>query len=84
MKNRRTRPPKVLRTERMEWVGGKVLSPMWVTEPEPHRVELMLWVQMPEDLVITFALLDPQRPVTFTQTFFDAMRAPMVGPPRQP
>ena len=84
MKRRPMRPPTTRRPEAAEWVGGKILSPMWITEPEPHRPEIILWVQMPEELVVRFALLDPQRPVTVSQTFFDAMGAPMVGPPRRP
>jgi hypothetical protein len=57
---------------------------MWITEPEPHRPDLVLWLQMPDELVIKGLVLDPQQPETFSQTFLDATRAPMVGPPRRP
>jgi hypothetical protein len=57
---------------------------MWITEPEPYRPDLVLWMQMPDELVLKAVVLDPQQPETFSQTFLDATRAPMVGPPRRP
>ncbi len=68
-----------------EWIGGRVVSPFYVTEGTPYRPELILWLEAPEDLVVLFRLIDPQEPpVAFGPTLLEAMKSPMVGPPRRP
>lgn len=70
-----------------EWVGGRLLAPLYITEPDrpPYRPELILWFELPEGFVVGQAIIDPQEPpISFGQTLRDAMRAPTLGPPRQP
>ncbi|MCK4304272.1 MAG: SEC-C domain-containing protein, partial [Candidatus Eisenbacteria sp.] len=68
-----------------EWVGGRILSPFYITEGEPYRPELILWVELPDDIVVSFTLVDPKEaPVSLGDTLLDAIASPLVGPPRQP
>jgi hypothetical protein len=68
-----------------EWVGGKILTPFYVTEDGPYRPEMILWLELPEGPIVFTSLLDPkQRPPTFGGTLLQAMKSPMAGPPRKP
>jgi hypothetical protein len=68
-----------------EWVGGRLTSPFFVTEPEPYRPEMVLWLELPEDFVVASVLVDPNGPaVSFGDTLLDAMASPLAGPPRRP
>ncbi len=58
---------------------------MYVTEGSPYRPELILWLEIPADLVVGYMLLDPREPpVSVTDALLDALRNPMAGPPRRP
>jgi hypothetical protein len=68
-----------------EWVGGRVLAPFYVTEGGPFRPELILWLEMPEELILNGTIVDPRSPeVSFAEALARAMEAPLVGPPRRP
>jgi hypothetical protein len=70
---------------RTEWVGGRLVSPFYITEDPPYRPEMILWLEMPEPLILAHELIDPkQAPVAFGETLRNAMSAPMVGPSRRP
>ena len=70
---------------RREWVGGRLLSPFYITENEPYRPEMDLWLELPEDLILGFSLVDPNLPPTpFGDSLLQAMEAPAAGPPRRP
>ena len=70
---------------RSAWVGGRLLSPFFITEGDPYRPEMILWLELPEGLIVSHTLVDPDAsPVSFAQTLRDAMRSPMIGPPREP
>ena len=57
-----------------EWVGGRVTAPFYVTEPEPYRPEMILWLELPEDLIVASTLLDPEGPpVSFGDTLLDVV-----------
>jgi hypothetical protein len=67
-----------------EWVGGKLLAPMYVTEGEPYRPQIFLWLEMPDGLIIGSTLTHPNEPETsFTDSLHAAMRNPMVGRPQR-
>ncbi len=69
----------------VEWVGGRVTTPCYITEDEPYRPEIVLWLELPGELVVGYTLIDPNEPpVSFGRTLLDAMASPMVGPPRRP
>ncbi len=68
-----------------EWVGGRATAPVYITEPESYRPEMILWLELPEDLVVASTLIDPEGPpVSFGETLLDAMASPLAGPPRRP
>ena len=68
-----------------EWVGGRVTAPFTITEPESYRPEMILWLELPEDLIVASTLLDPEGPsVSFGETLLDAMASPLAGLPRRP
>ena len=59
-------------------------SPFYVTEGEPYRPEMIVWMDLPSGLVVGHHLQDPQEPVEFGATLTDAMERPLVGSPRRP
>jgi len=68
-----------------EWVGGRLYAPAYITEDEPYRPEIILWLELPDELVVGSELVDPNGPpMSFAATLLDAMAAPMVGRPRRP
>ncbi len=67
-----------------EWVGGRLSPPFYVTEGEPYRPEMVVWLELPDDLVVGNALAAPGKEVSLGQTLIEAMRRPAVGPPRRP
>jgi hypothetical protein len=67
-----------------EWVGGRLSSPFYVTEEESYRPELVLWLELPDDLIVGTAMAARDEPVSLAQTLLQAMHRPMVGPPRRP
>jgi len=68
-----------------EWVGGRVLSPFYVTEDDPFRPEMILWLEMPEELILYGTMIDPAGPaVSLSEALAEAMESPLVGPPRRP
>ena len=77
---RRTQAPPMC-----EWVGGLVETPFFVGQENPYRPQMMLWIELPERLVIHSALLEPDQPgLTFRESLQIAMEEPLIGPARQP
>ncbi|HVV52844.1 MAG TPA: SEC-C domain-containing protein [Polyangia bacterium] len=70
--------------ERPEWVGGRLLPPFFITEGEPYRPELIVWMDLPSGLVVGHHLQDRKAPVEFGATLQQSMDRPLVGPPRRP
>ncbi len=68
-----------------EWVGGRALAPVWVGTDEPRRPEIVLWVELPSELVVGCTLTDPvAEPVPFARTLREAIAHPMAGTARRP
>jgi len=68
-----------------EWVGGRLTTPFYVLEPAPFRPELVLWLELPEDLIVGHQFIDPSGPpLAFGETLAEAMASPLAGPPRRP
>lgn len=69
----------------LEWVGGRVELPLYVTEGEPYRPQGVMWVELPSRLILGWTLFDPRVPsLSFADTLREAMRSPQAGPPRRP
>jgi hypothetical protein len=43
----------------VEWVGGRFRLPSYVTEGEPYRPELAIWLEVPSGLVVGHAVAPP-------------------------
>ena len=69
-----------------EWIGGRLLTPFYITEgPEPYRPELVLWMEMPEGLIVGQDMLAPgDEPGALGRALQDALKRPLIGPPRRP
>jgi len=68
-----------------EWVGGRIVTPFYVTADDPYRPEMILWMEFPEGFVVGSQLLDPAGPrVSFAESLQETMDAPLFGPPRRP
>jgi hypothetical protein len=67
-----------------EWVGGQLRAPAYVTAGDPYRVEIILWLEVPEDIVVGTEVVDPRAPASVTQILVRSMLQPLVGPPRRP
>lgn len=67
-----------------EWIGGRVVTSSFITEGEPHRVELNLWIELPDELIVGMEVIDPKRPTSFGDSLLHAMQRPAMGTPRRP
>ena len=58
---------------------------MYVTDGEPYRPDVILWLELPEAYIVGTALVHPGEPVTrFADALREAMRRPLIGAPRRP
>jgi hypothetical protein len=68
-----------------EWIGGRFKLPAAVQAMGAQGTEMVMWVELPELLVVGQELIDPSDPQrTFGQSLVRAMAAPRVGQPRRP
>ena len=69
-----------------EWVGGCLSLPFFVGDrSEPYRPDLVLWVELPDGLVVGQAIVTPEdREGAVARALRGAMTQPAAGPPRQP
>ncbi len=68
-----------------EWVGGRLVAPMYIIEDGPYRPDVILWMELPEGVVVGTHLMNPCKPdLSFGESLVRAMRDPMVGTPRRP
>lgn len=59
-----------------EWVGGRVLAPVFVGDDEPYRPVLELWVA--KDYIVHFELHDPNQPIP---PISEDLRQKLLDPP---
>ena len=67
-----------------EWVGGRIVTSAFITEGEPHRVELNLWLELPDELIVGVEIIDPRTPASLGDSLLRAMKRPAMGAPRRP
>jgi hypothetical protein len=68
-----------------EWVGGRLTAPMYITEGEPYRPDVILWLELPEGYIVGTEILHPNEPVgRFADVLRSTMQRPAVGAPRRP
>ena len=71
---------------RDEWIGGRLLPPFFVDDPEeePFRPELVVWLDS-QGLIVGHALSAPgETEGILARTLIEAMERPLIGPRRRP
>ena len=70
----------------LEWVGGRVSPPFFVTGgEEPVRLSLVLWIEVPTQLVVAQQVAAPEdADGALGRALRAALDTPLVGAPRQP
>ena len=75
----------LLRFPQTEWIGGRYTLPKKVRERgRLLDLDVVLWLELPTDVVVGSTILDPRDPVPFAQTLEEAMTRPVHGDPRRP
>src|ERR1700760_131940 len=78
-------PSFLKRAQKHEWIGGRYAFPAQIREgKEAFRPECIIWLEMPDCLLVSSTVIDPRYPATLTETLSEAMLRPAVGPPRRP
>ncbi len=69
-----------------EWVGGRLSTPFFIDDrPEPCRPEIVLWVELPDGVVVGEAVVMPEDSEgAVARALRSTMAQPAVGAPRQP
>jgi len=68
-----------------EWVGGRYRLPNKVREGgRLVELDVVLWLELPTDVVVGSTIIDPRNPLTVAQTLAEAMKRPIHGEPRRP
>lgn len=70
----------------LEWVGGRVSPPFFVTGgEEPVRLSLVLWIEVPTQYVVAQEVVAPEdADGALGRALRGALDAPLAGAPRQP
>ena len=59
--------------------------PGYVLEPEPYRPEMLLWLELPDDLLVAGEVIDRNGPpIDAAQFLRRAFERPLAGAPRKP
>ena len=58
--------------------------PGYVMEGGPFRPDLLLWIELPEGLIVWGEAVDPRERVAFGDSLGKAMKSPQAGAPRRP
>ena len=51
---------------------------------EPSRPEVVLWLELPNSVLVSLSVIGPETPLRFEETLAKAMRDPVEGPARTP
>lgn len=69
----------------LEWVGGRYRLPAGIRDGDAViRPEVILWLELPGDLLIGSTLVDPRKPVSAADSLEEAMKRPAGQSPRRP
>jgi hypothetical protein len=55
-----------------------------VLEGQPYRPDVLVWLELPDDLIVGMQLVTPKAPVGFSEALANALSRPAVGLPRRP
>ncbi len=70
----------------VEWIGGVLSPPFRISDPnEPDRLDLIVWLEVPSDLIVGQELIDPRQPDgALSRVLRNALARPLAGPRRTP
>ena len=73
-------------SEFREWASGSISVPIWFEEEgRIFQPEVFIWVELPEvNLVSCYCTDSDRRSLSFPESLMEAMRSPLIGPPRRP
>src|SRR5258708_13518693 len=81
----RSRPESRSRARDCEWLGPRYPLPGKLQEKfEPSRPEVVLWLELPNSVLVSLSVIGPETPLRFEETLAKAMRDPVEGPARTP
>ncbi|MBW3565443.1 MAG: SEC-C domain-containing protein [Acidobacteria bacterium] len=80
MKRAKSLPPVAKGTE---WVGGRTTFPDEVMF-EGEQPEVIVWYELPSGFILGLTAIDIEHPLSFSQSFHDAVWSPGKGEPRSP
>jgi hypothetical protein len=73
------------RTSGGEWIGARLLLPVYVHEDPPFRPCVALWIDGANGAILSQQILGRDfEPDALFSTLIEAMEHPMIGPPRKP
>src|SRR4051812_35840835 len=71
--------------QKHEWIGGRYTFPVEVQDGKDIvRPGVILWMEMPDGVLVGSKAFDPRTPAPVAESFHDAMTWPNEGPPRRP
>ncbi|HUO83890.1 MAG TPA: SEC-C domain-containing protein [Thermoanaerobaculia bacterium] len=69
----------------IEWLGGRYqLEDVVEIDGHPVHPEVILWLELPQEIIVDLAAADPRDAVSLAESLRSAMAAPKMGKPRRP
>ncbi|MEO8034928.1 MAG: SEC-C metal-binding domain-containing protein, partial [Acidobacteriota bacterium] len=73
------------RARPFEWLGAEYLLPgPLLVGNDFVELRIILWLELPRGVLVFASVIDPGAPISFEDTFVEAMTAPIEGAPRRP
>ena len=76
------RRPRAASAGGTEWVGGRRSMRFYVTEGDPYRPEMIVWLQLPEGLIVAHDLVAPGEDASIAASLRRAIQATGASPQR--
>src|SRR5437763_7288050 len=69
----------------IEWIGNRYQLSTGVREGDAFmRPQVILWLELPQNVIVGMKLIHPEQPATFGEALEEAMQRPAEGAPRRP
>ncbi len=78
-------PPFPTRAKGQEWLGGRYTLSIEIHDGKRvFHPDCILWLELPDRVVVGSTLIDPREPVMLAEMLNNAMLRPAIGQPRRP